>query len=180
MDKANIQVIKLHPHSKVPRKAHRMDAGYDLVYTPKDMGDEGKLLSAGRGLFPTGIALAIPEGYEAQIRPRSGWAVDAGMTVLNSPGTIDAGYRGEVMICLINLSAVPVRIKVGDRIAQMVIQKLPEVEFEEVKEFAEVVTERGTGGFGSTGMSDLVEALAELDADEEVIEEEEKEVDDAA
>lgn len=103
----------------------------------------------GRCLIPTGLFIALPKGYEAQIRPRSGLALKQGLTVLNSPGTIDADYRGEIGIVLVNTSNQPVRIKDGERIAQMVIAKHETVEWEVVEELPS--TERGEGGFGHTG-----------------------------
>lgn len=103
----------------------------------------------GRCLIPTGLFIALPKGYEAQIRPRSGLALKHGLTVLNSPGTIDADYRGEVGIVLVNTSNHPVRIKDGERIAQMIIAKHETIEWEAVEELPS--TERGEGGFGHTG-----------------------------
>jgi dUTP pyrophosphatase len=102
-----------------------------------------------RMLVPTGLFMAIPEGYEAQVRPRSGLAVNHGVTVLNTPGTIDADYRGEVKVILVNLSDQPFTIHHGDRIAQMVIAAHARVEWISVNELD--ATERGAGGFGSTG-----------------------------
>ena len=102
-----------------------------------------------RKLIPTGLYIELPEGYEAQIRPRSGLAIKSGITVLNSPGTIDADYRGEIKVILVNLSQDDFTIKSGDRICQMVIAKHEKAEFVEVNEISE--TERGAGGFGHTG-----------------------------
>ena len=102
-----------------------------------------------RKLIPTGLFIELPDGYEAQIRPRSGLAIKSGITVLNSPGTIDADYRGEIKVILINMSNTDFTIKSGDRICQMVIAKHEKVEFVEVEEIN--VTERGAGGFGHTG-----------------------------
>ena len=102
-----------------------------------------------RKLIPTGLYIELPDGYEAQIRPRSGLAIKSGITVLNSPGTIDADYRGEIKVILINLSQDDFTIKSGDRICQMVIAKHEKAEFVEVDEISE--TERGSGGFGHTG-----------------------------
>lgn len=102
-----------------------------------------------RKLIPTGLYIELPDGYEAQIRPRSGLAIKSGITVLNSPGTIDADYRGEIKVILINLSQEDFTIKSGDRICQMVIAKHEKAEFVEVNEISE--TERGAGGFGHTG-----------------------------
>ena len=102
-----------------------------------------------RKLIPTGLYIELPDGFEAQIRPRSGLAIKSGITVLNSPGTIDADYRGEIKVILINLSNDDFTIKSGDRICQMVIAKHEKVDFVEVEEINE--TERGAGGFGHTG-----------------------------
>ena len=102
-----------------------------------------------RALVPTGLFMEIPVGYEGQVRPRSGLAIKSGITVLNSPGTIDADYRGEVKVILINLSDVDFVIKSGDRIAQLVIAKCEQMEVVEVETLSE--TERGAGGFGHTG-----------------------------
>jgi dUTP pyrophosphatase len=102
-----------------------------------------------RKLIPTGLFIELPEGFEAQVRPRSGLAINKGIGVLNSPGTIDADYRGEIMIILINLSTEDFVIQHGERIAQMVISSHEKVQWEPVEELA--VTERGNGGFGHTG-----------------------------
>ncbi len=102
-----------------------------------------------RKLIPTGLYIELPDGYEAQIRPRSGLAIKSGITVLNSPGTIDADYRGEIKVILINLSQEDFTIKSGERICQMVIAKHEKAEFVEVNEISETV--RGAGGFGHTG-----------------------------
>ena len=109
------------------------------------------LLTGERTLIPTGLAMEIPEGYEAQIRPRSGLAIKNGVTALNSPGTIDADYRGEVQVILINHGAEPFTVERGMRIAQMVIAPVTQVTFITADELGE--TERGAGGFGSTGVS---------------------------
>ena len=112
---------------------------------------EGEMVLAPgeRALVPTGFAMALPRGTEAQIRPRSGLAYKHGVTCLNSPGTIDSDYRGEVKVLLINHGAEPFTIRRGERIAQMVVAKLAEVAFEAVDELDD--TDRGAGGFGSTG-----------------------------
>jgi dUTP pyrophosphatase len=102
-----------------------------------------------RALVPTGIFIGIPEGYEAEVRPRSGMAIKYGVTVLNTPGTIDADYRGEVKVILINLGSEPFTINNGDRIAQMVFKKVARVDWKVVETLSETV--RGEGGFGSTG-----------------------------
>ncbi len=122
-------------------------AGMDLrAYLP-----DGELVikPMQRTLVPTGLFMEIPVGYEGQVRPRSGLAIKSGITVLNSPGTIDADYRGEVKVILINLSDVDFVIKSGDRIAQLVIAKCEQMEVVEVETLSE--TERGAGGFGHTG-----------------------------
>jgi dUTP pyrophosphatase len=103
-----------------------------------------------RAIIPTGLYLEIPEGYEAQVRPRSGLAAKKGVTVLNAPGTIDADYRGEVGVILVNLSKDPYVVEPGERIAQMVFARHEQVEWVEAEELAE--SERGEGGFGSTGV----------------------------
>lgn len=127
-----------------PSKAHPDDAAYDLR-TRQD----ATIPAGGVVLVHTGLFLELPVGYEAQVRPRSGLALKHRLTVLNSPGTIDAGYRGEVGVILINCGADPQTILRGDRIAQMVIQALPAVELQEVAQLSD--SERGNGGFGSTG-----------------------------
>lgn len=122
-------------------------AGMDLrAYLP-----DGQLVikPLQRTLVPTGLFMEIPVGYEGQVRPRSGLAIKSGITVLNSPGTIDADYRGEVKVILINLSDTDFVINSGDRIAQLVIAKCEQMEVFEVETLSE--TERGTGGFGHTG-----------------------------
>jgi len=112
---------------------------------------EEKVIEPGDwALIGTGLYLEIPFGYEAQVRPRSGLALKHGVTVLNAPGTIDADYRGEVGVILINLGSKPFEVKVGDRIAQLVISAVCRACFEEVKNLSE--TDRGAGGFGSTGL----------------------------
>ena len=109
------------------------------------------LLTGERTLIPTGLAMEIPEGYEAQIRPRSGLAIKNGVSALNSPGTIDADYRGEVQVILINHGAEPFTVERGMRIAQMVIAPVTQVTFATTDDLSD--TERGSGGFGSTGVS---------------------------
>ena len=131
----------------IPERATAHAAGFDLraAVTVPLVVDVGA-----RALVPTGVAIAVPPGYEAQIRPRSGLALKSGLTLLNAPGTIDADYRGEVGVIVINHGTGPVTIARGDRIAQLVIQKLPDVELTLVDELPE--TSRGTGGFGHTGI----------------------------
>lgn len=130
----------------LPTYATEQSAGMDLTAAL----EEAIEIDAGeRMLIPTGLAIALPAGYEAQIRPRSGLALKHGVTVLNSPGTIDADYRGEISVILANLGNAPFTVERGMRIAQMVIAKHAKVEWEIVSALDE--TERGAGGFGSTG-----------------------------
>ena len=128
----------------LPRYETSGAAGMDLRAAAETYIESGE-----RALVPTGIALAIPPGYEGQIRPRSGLAKKQGLTVLNSPGTIDSDYRGEVKVLLINLGHGPVQIHPGDRIAQIVFATVERVSLVEVRELG--YTQRGDGGFGSTG-----------------------------
>lgn len=140
-----IKVKRLTKDAILPKYAHPGDAGLDL-YAAED-----KLLKPmERAMIPTGIKIAVPNGYEAQIRPRSGLAVNHGISVVNTPGTIDSGYRGEVMVLAINLSNKEYKIEEGTKIAQMIINKVEQAEFEEVDELDD--TTRGEGGMGSTGM----------------------------
>ena len=113
------------------------------------VAEEVVLGPLGRHLFPTGLAMAIPEGYEGQVRPRSGLAASHGITVVNSPGTIDSDYRGEIRVALVNLSSVAVRIAPLQRIAQLVISPVTRAVLMEVSELPS--TDRGDGGYGSTG-----------------------------
>jgi dUTP pyrophosphatase len=129
-----------------PSYATPYSAGVD----PKaNIAEPVTLGSLERTMIPTGLFIQLPEGYEAQVRPRSGLAAKHGITVTNSPGTIDADYRGEVCVLLVNLSKDPFTIEPGERIAQMVIARHEHVEWEEVERLDE--SSRGTGGFGSTG-----------------------------
>lgn len=142
-------VIKILPHGEglpFPAYASAGAAGIDLAAAV----DQSLTLNPEhRALVPTGIAIALPEGYEGQVRPRSGLALKHGITVLNSPGTIDGDYRGEVQVILANLGTEPVTIRRGDRIAQLVVAPVTRVEIERVADLPE--SERGAGGFGSTG-----------------------------
>lgn len=131
----------------LPSYGTELSAGMDLR---ADISEPIVLPPLGRALVPTGIRIALPEGYEAQVRPRSGLAARSGITVLNSPGTIDADYRGEVKVILVNLSDSPFTIERGERIAQMVVGRFTRVEWESVADLD--ATLRGEGGFGSTGM----------------------------
>ena len=128
-----------------PAKAHWDDAAYDLRSRVDLLAPPGKVT-----LIPTGVHLELPAGYEAQVRPRSGLAIKKGITVLNSPGTVDADYRGEVCVILVNLSNEPFTVADGERVAQMVIARHEQVERGEVEVLGE--TERGAGGFGHTGV----------------------------
>lgn len=130
----------------LPEYATPQSAGVDLR---ANLDEAITIESFGRRLVGTGLHIALPEGYEAQIRPRSGLALKKGITVLNTPGTIDADYRGEIGVILINTSNQDVVIEPGERIAQMVINKYETVEFQPVDELN--ATERGEGGFGHTG-----------------------------
>lgn len=141
------------PALDVPGYETDGSAGMDLraCLASADRRDGIKLPSLGRVLIPTGLAMALPGGFEAQIRPRSGLAARHGVTVLNSPGTIDADYRGEIAVLLVNLGAETVTITHGERIAQMVIAPVTQAHPVEVETLD--TTERGSGGFGSTGMT---------------------------
>lgn len=131
-----------------PRQQTAGAAGVDLL-AALPPGEVLSLAPGQRTLVPTGLALAIPEGYEGQVRPRSGLAAKHGVTVLNSPGTIDADYRGELKVILINLGDAAFEIRRGERIAQLVVAPVSQVNFE-LRETLDA-TERGAGGFGSTG-----------------------------
>lgn len=131
----------------LPAYATKQSAGMDLR---ANIDDPVVLHPMERRLIPTGLFIALPEGYEAQVRPRSGLALKRGITVLNSPGTIDADYRGEVGVLLINLSQEDFTIEAGERIAQMVIARHEQADFRLVEELDE--TERGAGGYGHTGV----------------------------
>ena len=134
-------------HHELPAYATPQSAGMDLR---ANICASVTLRPMERKLIPTGLYMALPEGYEAQVRPRSGLALKHGITVLNSPGTIDADYRGEVMVLLVNLSDSDFVVNDGERIAQMVIAKHENAQFIEVSELDE--TERGAGGYGHTGV----------------------------
>ena len=135
-----------HSKHSLPEYATPLSAGMDLR---ANIDEPIVLKSLERKLIPTGLFIELPEGYEAQIRPRSGLAIKKGITVLNSPGTIDADYRGEICVILVNLSAEDFVINDGERICQMIIAQHAQAEWFEVTELGE--TERGAGGFGHTG-----------------------------
>ena len=131
----------------MPEKKSAGASGFDVV----SANDSDIVLGVGdRCLVPTGLKLAIPDGWEIQVRPRSGLAIAHGITLLNTPGTIDSDYRGEVKIIIINLGKEPFTIKRGDRIAQLVPQRVDNIVFKQVSELPE--TDRGEGGFGHTGI----------------------------
>ena len=140
-----VQIINKSKHP-LPAYATEMSAGMDLR---ANLSEPVVLKPLERCLIPTGLFIALPAGYEAQVRPRSGLAAKHGLTVLNSPGTIDADYRGEVKVILANLSDTPFTIEPGERIAQLVVARHERVEWVESEVLSE--TERGAGGFGSTG-----------------------------
>ena len=140
-----VEIINKSKH-QLPEYATKMSAGMDLR---ANIDESITLKPMDRVLIPTGLFIQLPQGYEAQIRPRSGLALKKGITVLNAPGTIDADYRGEVGIVLINLSSEDFIIEDGERIAQMVIAKYKQAQWVEVEELQ--LSERGTGGFGHSG-----------------------------
>jgi dUTP pyrophosphatase len=143
--KIAVKVKKLDPLARIPTYQSIEAAGFDLHSV------EDKIVGVGqRVLVRTGLAVALTAGYELQIRPRSGLALKYGITVLNSPGTVDSDYRGELMALLINHSDEPFEIKVGERIAQAVINEIIQADFAVVEELCD--TARGVGGFGSTGV----------------------------
>ncbi len=142
----NIRIVRL-PHGEglpLPTRATPGAAGFDLA-----SAEEGELAPMERRLFATGFAIAIPEGFEVQLRPRSGLALRDGLTLPNTPATIDSDYRGELKVALVNLGAAPVRVTRGMRIAQMLVSRVEPATFQEVDSLPP--TERGDGGFGSTG-----------------------------
>ena len=147
--KLKVQILRL-PHGEgvpLPKYMSRSASGMDL-YAAVD--GEVVLKPGERKLIPTGFKMALPEGYEAQVRPRSGLAIKNGISVLNTPGTIDEDYRGEVGVILVNHGSEDFKVKRSDRIAQMVINKVEQADIEEVKSLTE--THRSTGGFGHTGV----------------------------
>ncbi|MBO4590595.1 MAG: dUTP diphosphatase [Bacteroidaceae bacterium] len=141
-----VQIINRSKHA-LPSYATPLSAGMDLR---ANLEEPITLQPLQRCLVPTGLFIALPEGYEAQVRPRSGLAIKKGVTVLNSPGTVDADYRGEVCVVLVNLSSEPFVIEDGERVAQMIVAKHEQVEWEPVEILSD--TERGAGGFGHTGV----------------------------
>ena len=130
----------------LPEYQTPLSAGLDIR---ANLAENITLSPVERAMVPTGLFVELPEGYEMQIRPRSGLAAKHGITVLNSPGTIDADYRGEIKVILVNLSNTPFTIEPGERIAQMIVARYEQVAWQAVESLSE--TERGAGGFGSTG-----------------------------
>lgn len=144
-DVVSVPVRQLDPGLPLPAYAHPGDAGADLVAAA-----DVELPPGGRALVPTGVAIALPEGYVGLVHPRSGLAARLGVTVLNAPGTVDAGYRGEILVNLINHDREAVaRIARGDRIAQLVVQRVARARFQPAAELP--ASQRGAGGHGSTG-----------------------------
>jgi dUTP pyrophosphatase len=148
VEEVRIEIKRLRlnrAQSTLPAYMTEGAAGMDVC---ADLAGDIEITPLERALIPTGIAIALPIGFEAQIRPRSGLALKQGLTLLNSPGTIDSDYRGEIQIIAINLGAVPIVIQPGQRIAQMVVQRVVRVTWQEVNELAS--TAREAGGFGHT------------------------------
>ena len=144
-DRVEVLIRRIDPALPLPGRAHHGDAGVD-VYAARDV----ELGPGERAVVPTGIAIALPDGYAAFVHPRSGLAARHGVTLVNAPGTIDAGYRGEIAVTMINTDrSAPVRFRRGDRIAQLVVQRVERAVFCEVKSLPG--SARGEGGFGSTG-----------------------------
>ncbi|MBK0868584.1 MAG: dUTP diphosphatase [Saccharopolyspora sp.] len=154
MPNVKVLLTRLDPDLPPPSYARSGDAGADLVTTSDVLLQPGE-----RALVGTGVALALPEGYAGFVHPRSGLAARAGLGVVNAPGTVDAGYRGEIRVCLINHDrAEPLSLRRGDRIAQLVVQRVEHAVFEEVDELPE--SQRGAGGHGSTGGHEVLTAPA--------------------
>ena len=149
MERIDVKIKRVRDRGDIPlpRYMTSHSAGMDLY---ADMEGEITLQPMERMLVPTGIAVALPDGFEAQIRPRSGLAINHGVTLLNSPGTIDADYRGEISVIMINLGDKPFAVKRGDRVGQMVINRVYHAAWDKVEELEK--TERGAGGFGHTGL----------------------------
>ena len=140
-----VSIRILSEDARMPKLEHEGDAGFDLYST-----EDAILKPMQRKLIPTGISMAIEKGYEAQIRPKSDLAIEHGITLLNTPGTIDAGYRGEIKVIVINLGEKEYRIEKGKKICQVVFNKIEHPEIIEVQELE--ASSRGKGGFGSTGL----------------------------
>lgn len=141
----NVRLVRMSDNARLPEKGSLGAAGFDLF-----AAEPVSLAPGARAMVDTGWNIAVPTGYEAQVRPRSGNAIKKGLTVINSPGTIDEDYRGPLKVLLVNLGKETVNIDVGCKMAQMVVAAVPQMSVEEVVAF-EDTTERGEGGFGSTG-----------------------------
>ena len=160
-ESVEVQVVRLSPAVPLPAYAHPGDAGADLCTTVDVRLEPGE-----RALVPTGIALALPEGYVGLVHPRSGLAARCGLSIVNTPGTVDAGYRGEVKVLLVNLDAsTPVQLRRGDRVAQLVVQRVDRARFVEVASLPG--SARGAGGYGSTGGFEPMGAPADPRTEEE-------------
>lgn len=145
MPSVEVLLTRLDPGVPVPSYANPGDAGADLVTTADVVIEPGERTTVG-----TGVAIALPEGFAAFVHPRSGLAARVGLSVVNTPGTIDSGYRGEIRICLVNHDLrEPIELRRGDRIAQLVVQRVEHAVFREVDDLGD--SERGAGGYGSTG-----------------------------
>ncbi|MCI2419847.1 dUTP diphosphatase [Saccharopolyspora sp. K220] len=154
MSNVKVLLTRLDPDVPLPTYAKPGDAGADLVTTSDVVLEPGE-----RAVVGTGIAVALPEGYAGFVHPRSGLAARAGLSVVNAPGTVDSGYRGEIKVCLINHDrAVPLSLRRGDRIAQLVVQKVEHAVFHEVDELP--ASQRGAGGYGSTGGHEVLAVSA--------------------
>ncbi|WP_197319204.1 dUTP diphosphatase [Saccharomonospora sp. NB11] len=145
MSSVQVLISRLDPDVALPSYAHPGDAGADLVTT-----SDVHIAPGERVVVGTGVAIALPEGYAGFVHPRSGLAARTGLSIVNAPGTVDAGYRGEIKVCLVNLDPrETIVLRRGDRIAQLVVQRVERADFVEVEQLDETV--RGAGGYGSTG-----------------------------
>jgi dUTP pyrophosphatase len=156
----SIGIVRLQPDLPLPQYARAGDAGADLA-----IAEDCELAPGERRVVGTGMAIALPDGWAGFVHPRSGLAARAGLTIVNAPGTIDAGYRGEIKVCLLNTDATePVRLRRGDLVAQLVIQQVARAEFVELSALPS--SERGSGGYGSTGgIADWAAAAAGTEVD---------------
>lgn len=154
----DVLIQQLDAEIEPPHYAHPGDAGADLRSTV-----DVDLAPGERAVVPTGIAIALPLGYAAFVHPRSGLAARCGLSIVNTPGTIDAGYRGEIKVCLVNLDPVaPIQLRRGDRIAQLVIQAVEQASFRVVDDLPDSM--RGAGGYGSTGGFDVADPAQQQEA----------------
>ncbi|MET0236126.1 MAG: dUTP diphosphatase [Kibdelosporangium sp.] len=159
MPSVQVLISRLDTGVPIPSYARPGDAGADLVTT-----SDVEIAPGERAIVGTGVAIALPDGYAAFVHPRSGLAARAGLSVVNTPGTIDAGYRGEIRICLINHDLrEPIRLRRGDRIAQLVVQQVEHAVFQEVEDLGD--SARGAGGYGSTGGHAVLAATRETTED---------------